>query len=141
MARIVSLDIGKKRTGVAVTDPQQIIATGLKTIETSSIIEFLRTYTTTEKVEKLVVGYPIQTNGKPSDALRYINPIIQQIVKTFPHLQVVQFDERYTSTLAHRAMIEAGMSRKDRRNKAAVDTISATIILQSYMQSLQFLNP
>lgn len=135
MGRILSFDIGKKRTGIAVTDPLQIIATGLKTVDTQSVIDFLQNYLKSETVDLLVVGYPIQTNGQPSESLRFINPVIQRIVKAFPKLQIVQFDERYTSTLAHRAMIDGGMKKKDRRDKAVVDTISATIILQSYMES------
>lgn len=138
MGRILAFDIGKKRTGVAVTDPLQIIANGLKTIDTSSVIDFLRNYLQSESVDLLVVGYPLQTNGRPSESLRYINPVIQQIVKQFPSLRVVQFDERYTSTLAHRAMIDGGMKKKDRMDKAVVDTISATIILQSFMESRDY---
>lgn len=138
MGRILSFDIGKKRTGVAATDPLQIIATGITTVETSSLIEYLKSYMLAEQVDLLVVGYPVQTNGRPSESLRFINPVIKQIVKHFPSLKIVQFDERYTSTLAHRAMLDGGMKKKDRQDKAVVDMISATIILQSYMESRQY---
>ena len=138
MARILALDIGKKRTGVAVTDPLRIIANGLQTVDTSQLLKFLEDYMAAEQVELLVVGYPLQTNGQPSESLRYINPVLRQIVARFPNLPVEQFDERYTSTMAHRAMIDGGMRRMARRDKATVDTISATIILQSFMESRRY---
>lgn len=134
----MALDIGRKRTGVAVTDPLRIIATGLTTVSTAALVDYLRNYFVLEKVDLLVVGYPIQTNGLPSEALRYINPVIRLIVKQFPQLPLVQFDERYTSTLAHRAMIDGGLKKIARRDKALVDKISATIILQSYMESADY---
>lgn len=138
MARILALDIGKKRTGVAATDPLRLIANGLKTVDTSSLLDFLEGYLATEEVALLVVGYPLQTNGQPSEALRYINPMLRRIAARFPHLPIEQFDERYTSTLAHRAMLDGGMRRMARRDKAVVDTISATIILQSFMDSRRY---
>ncbi|MBR7068244.1 MAG: Holliday junction resolvase RuvX [Bacteroidales bacterium] len=138
MARILALDIGKKRTGVAVTDPLRIIANGLQTVDTAQLLKFLEAYFAAEQVELLVVGYPLQTNGQPSESLRYINPVLRQIVARFPNLPVEQFDERYTSTMAHRAMIDGGMRRMARRDKATVDTISATIILQSFMESRRY---
>lgn len=138
MARILALDIGKKRTGVAVTDPLRIIANGLQTVDTAQLLKFLEVYFASEQVELLVVGYPLQTNGQPSESLRYINPVLRQIVARFPNLPVEQFDERYTSTMAHRAMIDGGMRRMARRDKATVDTISATIILQSFMESRRY---
>lgn len=138
MARILALDIGKKRTGVAVTDPLRIIANGLQTVDTAQLLKFLEVYFAAEQVELLVVGYPLQTNGQPSESLRYINPVLRQIVARFPNLPVEQFDERYTSTMAHRAMIDGGMRRMARRDKATVDTISATIILQSFMESRRY---
>lgn len=138
MARIVALDIGKKRTGVAATDPLRIIANGLKTVDTSALLTFLDDYLAAEPVELLVVGYPLQTNGQPSESLRYINPVLKQIHARFPQLPIEQFDERYTSTLAHRAMRDGGLHRMARRDKATVDTISATIILQSFMESRRY---
>ncbi|MGE0079418.1 MAG: Holliday junction resolvase RuvX [Bacteroidales bacterium] len=138
MARILSLDIGKKRTGVAVTDPLKIVANGLTTVPTHTIIDFISTYLEKESVELLVVGYPLQMNNTPSESVNYINPVLRKIQKTFPTLQVVQVDERFTSKLAMQAMIDGGMKKKDRRNKAIVDTISATIILQSYLDSLSY---
>ncbi|MBQ9470803.1 MAG: Holliday junction resolvase RuvX [Bacteroidales bacterium] len=138
MARIVALDIGKKRTGVAATDPLRLIANGIGTVDTSALIGFLESYMAAEEVALLVVGYPLQTNGRPSEALRYINPVLRRIAARFPELPIEQFDERYTSTLAHRAMIDGGMRRMARRDKAMVDTISATIILQSFMDSRRY---
>lgn len=138
MARILALDIGKKRTGVAATDPLRIIANGLKTVDTTTLIDFLEDYLATEEVALLVVGYPLQTNGQPSESLRYINPMLRHIAARFPNLPIEQFDERYTSTLAHRAMLDGGMRRMARRDKAIVDTISATIILQSFMDSRRY---
>lgn len=138
MARILALDIGKKRTGVAATDPLRIIANGLKTVDTTTLLDFLEDYLATEEVALLVVGYPLQTNGQPSESLRYINPMLQRIAARFPNLPIEQFDERYTSTLAHRAMLDGGMRRMARRDKAIVDTISATIILQSFMDSRRY---
>lgn len=138
MARILSLDIGKKRTGVAATDPLQIIANGICTIPTNDIIIFLTDYLSKEKVERLVVGYPKQMNNQPSEAVNYINPAINRIKKAFPELPITLVDERFTSKIAFQTMIDGGVKKKDRQNKALVDTISATIILQSYLESINF---
>lgn len=136
MARILSLDIGKKRTGIAATDPLQIIANGICTIPTNDIIIFLTDYLGKEKVERLVVGYPKQMNNQPSEAVNYINPAINRIKKAFPELPITLVDERFTSKIAFQTMIDGGVKKKDRQNKALVDTISATIILQSYLESI-----
>ena len=136
MARILSLDIGKKRTGIAATDPLQIIANGICTIPTNDIIIFLTDYLSKEKVERLVVGYPKQMNNQPSEAVNYINPAINRIKKAFPELPITLVDERFTSKIAFQTMIDGGVKKKDRQNKALVDTISATIILQSYLESI-----
>ena len=138
MGRIVALDIGRKRTGVAVTDPLKIIANGLTTIPTHTLIDFVMEYTLKESVELLVVGYPVQMNNTPSEAVIYINPVLRKLQKVLPQLKIGLVDERFTSKLAMQAMIDGGMKKKDRRNKATVDTISATIILQSYLDSLSF---
>lgn len=138
MGRIVALDIGRKRTGVAVTDPLKIIANGLTTIPTHTLIDFVMEYTLKESVELLVVGYPVQMNNTPSEAVIYINPVLRKLQKVLPQLKIELVDERFTSKLAMQAMIDGGMKKKDRRNKATVDTISATIILQSYLDSLSF---
>ncbi|RPH32103.1 MAG: Holliday junction resolvase RuvX [Bacteroidales bacterium] len=138
MGRILALDIGRKRTGVAVTDPLKIIANGLSTIPTETIIDFLTRYFTKESVEIVVVGMPKQLNNQPSEAVKYVQPVINRIRKVFPNLQLELVDERYTSKMAFQTMIDGGLSKKDRQNKALVDTISATIILQSYMESKSF---
>lgn len=138
MGRILALDIGRKRTGIAVTDPLRIIANGITTIPSSSLIEYLSEYFKKESVDLLVIGYPVQMNNTPSEAVKYIEPIINRIRKLFPKLSIELVDERFTSKLAHQAMIDGGMKKKDRQNKATVDTISATIILQSYLDSLSF---
>jgi len=138
VGRILALDIGRKRTGVAVTDPLKIIANGLSTIPTETIIDFLTRYFTKESVEIVVVGMPKQLNNQPSEAVKYVQPVINRIRKVFPNLQLELVDERYTSKMAFQTMIDGGLSKKDRQNKALVDTISATIILQSYMESKSF---
>jgi len=136
LARILSLDIGKKRTGIAATDPLQIIANGICTIPTNDIIVFLTDYLSKEKVELLVVGFPKQMNNQPSEAVNYIKPAINRIKKAFPELSITLVDERFTSKIAFQTMIDGGVKKKDRQNKALVDTISATIILQSYLESI-----
>jgi len=138
VGRILSLDIGRKRTGVAVTDPLKIIANGLTTIPTHTIFDFLTAYFEKENVELLVVGYPVQMNNTPSEAVTYVIPVLNRLKKVFPQLKVELVDERFTSKLAMQAMIDGGMKKKDRQNKATVDTISATIILQSYLESLSY---
>ena len=135
MARILSIDYGQKRTGIAVTDPLQIIANGVTTMPSEQIIDFLRTYLQTEQVETIVVGLPKQMNNEPSENMRRIKPFVQKLKATFPDIPIVYFDERFTSTLAHRTMLEGGMKKKERQNKAKVDEISAVIILQGYLES------
>lgn len=138
MGRILAFDIGRKRTGIAVTDTLKIIANGLSTIPTDTVIEFLTQYMTKERVELLVIGYPRQMNNQPSEAVVYIQPVINRIKKVFPDLLIELVDERFTSKLAFQTMIDGGVKKKDRQNKALVDTISATIILQSFMESRSF---
>ena len=132
MARVLSVDYGKKRTGLAVTDPLQIIAGGLATVATSQLMQFLEDYLRHEDVELLVVGEPKQTNGQPSENLQRVRAFVDNWKKKFPDVPVVYYDERFTSVLAHQAMIQGGLRRKARQNKALVDEISATIILQNF---------
>ena len=137
MARILSIDYGKKRTGLAVTDPLQMIANALTTVETAQLFDFIADYLSKEQVERIVVGYPKQTNGEDSENMRRITPFVNRLRKLYPNIVVELYDERFTSVLAHRAMIESGISRKARQDKALVDKISATIILQDYMETLK----
>ena len=136
MGRILALDIGKKRCGIAVTDPLKIIANGLTTVPTPTLIDFIVDYTKKESVEAIVIGYPKQMNNQLSEAVKYIDPIINRIKNLLPDHPIKLADERFTSKMAFQAMIDGGVKKKDRRNKELVDTISATIILQSYLESL-----
>jgi putative Holliday junction resolvase len=135
LGRILAIDYGQKRVGLAVTDELQIIATGLDTIHIKDIMQFLKDYLAREKVDRFVVGEPVQMNNQPSDAQRFIEPFVKNLKKQFPDIIVDRFDERFTSKLAHDTMLTAGLKKKDRQNKALVDKISATIMLQSYMLS------
>lgn len=134
MARVLSIDYGKRRTGLAVTDPCQIIAGGLTTVDTSSLMKFLREYIAKESVERFVVGLPKQTNGLDSENLPRVQAFVGKLKTAFPDIPVEWWDERYTSVLAHKAMLDSGIGRKARQNKALVDEISATIILQGWME-------
>ncbi len=134
MSRILAIDYGKKRTGLAVTDPMQIIANGLATVPTAELYDFLVKYTQTEQVELIVMGEPKQPNGEPSENLARIKEFVARWKKR-QQIPVVYYDERFTSVLAHKAMLDGGLGKKARQNKALVDEISATIILQSYLES------
>jgi putative holliday junction resolvase len=134
MSRIVAIDYGLKRVGLAVTDENRIIATALATVRTKDIFIFLSNYLKTENVGCFVVGDPKQMNNQASETVKYIEPFVRKLRKTFPDLLVERYDERFTSKLALRAMIEGGMKKKDRKNKENIDKISAVIILQSYME-------
>ena len=134
MSRILAVDYGKKRTGLAVTDPLQIIANGLATVPTAELYDYLVKYTQTEQVELIVVGEPKQTNGEPSENLARVREFVARWRKR-QQIPVVYYDERFTSVLAHKAMLDGGLRKKARQNKALVDEISATIILQSYLES------
>ncbi len=135
MGRILALDYGLKRIGVAVTDPLQIFATGLTTIAGNDIWKFLDDYFSKEKVDMLIIGYPVQMSGKGSESLIAINPFIKIFLEKYPAIPLEQADERFTSKLAHRAMIDMGLKKKDRQNKAIADKISAMIILQGFLES------
>lgn len=138
MPRILSIDYGKKRTGLAVTDPLKIVAGGLATVLTHELFQFLHDYTQKDQVELIIIGEPKQPNGLPSENLARVQQFVNRWRKAMPQIPIEYFDERYTSVLAHRAMIDGGLKKKDRQNKALVDEISATILLQNYMDSRQF---
>lgn len=135
MARILSIDYGKKRTGLAVTDPLQIIAGGLATVATSELFDYLQAYVAREPVERIVIGEPRQPNGQPSENLQRVQQFVNRWRKAVPQIPIEYYDERFTSVLAHQAMIEGGLKKKARQDKALVDEISATIILQDYLRS------
>ncbi len=134
MGRILSIDYGKKRVGIAVTDPGQIIASRLTTVATHTVWDFLQTYFQQEEVELVVVGYPRQLNNKASESVRYINPFLKRFQKIYPELKLEIFDERFTSKMAFQTMIDGGVKKQKRRDKAMIDGISATIILQGYLE-------
>ena len=136
MARLMAIDYGSKRVGIAVTDPMQIIATGLTTVHSKDLIDFLKTYTSKEEVECIVVGEPKQMNNEPSESARFIEPFVVHLKRTFPTIKVERMDERFTSKMAFQTMIDSGLKKKARQNKELVDEISATIILQSYMNKI-----
>ncbi len=136
MGRIMAIDYGRKRTGVAVTDPLKIVAGNLATVPTHTLMSFIKDYIAREHVERIVVGQPTQLNGEPSESMRYITPFVKQLGKELPDMPVVMYDERFTSTIAHQAMIDGGMKKSDRRDKSRVDAIAATIILNDYLQSI-----
>ncbi|MEO6882895.1 MAG: Holliday junction resolvase RuvX [Bacteroidia bacterium] len=134
MARIVAIDYGTKRVGIAVTDEFQLIATALTTVHATEILDFLNQYLKTEKVECIVVGEPKQMDNTPSQSAQAVELFIKQLKKKFPEMPIERMDERFTSKMALKTMIDGGSSKKDRRNKETIDKISATIILQSYME-------
>jgi putative Holliday junction resolvase len=136
MGRIVAIDYGQKRTGIAVTDELKIIATGLTAIRSMDVLAFLKEYTLTNQVECFVVGEPKQMNYTASEASVYIEPFVKALKVAFPAIPVERADERFTSLLATRTIREAGLRKKDRQDKALVDTVSATIMLQSYMEKV-----
>lgn len=138
MSRILAIDYGKKRTGIAVTDSMQIIANGLTTVPTHTLMDFLMNYVQKEQVERIIIGHPKQMNNEDSENMKNIVPFMNQLKKKMPQMPVELVDERFTSVLAHQAMLTGGLKKKDRQNKALVDEISATIILQSYMESRKF---
>jgi putative holliday junction resolvase len=134
LGRILAIDYGRKRVGIAVTDPLQIIASSLTTVPAHEIWTFLDNYFLKEKVDSIVVGYPKTLGNQPSEAIAFVNPFVKKLVNKYPEIVVDLFDERFTSKMAFQTMIDAGLGKKARSNKALVDTISATIILQSYME-------
>lgn len=135
MGRILAIDYGRKRSGLAVTDILQLIPGGLATVPSHTLMLFLEDYFRTENVERIVVGLPKQMNNQPSESMKYIEPFVRTLKKKWPDMPVDYYDERFTSVLAHQTMLEGGLKKKDRQNKALVDEISAVIILQSYLES------
>ncbi len=138
MGRYLSIDYGRKRCGIAVTDTMRIIATGLKTVAAADLISFLKEYTSIETVDRIIVGLPTTMRGEPSESMRYITPAVNRLKKELPDIPVEFFDERFTSVIAHKSMIAGGMKKSDRRDKAIVDEISATILLNDYLQSKSY---
>ncbi len=135
MGRVLAIDYGEKRTGIAITDPLQIVASGLTTVNTNSLIDFLKNYCSKENVDLFVVGLPKQMNNRPSLSESLIKPFIIKLKSSFPKISIVRIDERFTSKIALRTMIDSGLKKKQRKNKLLVDQISATLILQSYLDS------
>ena len=133
MERIIGIDYGRKRVGVAVSDPLGIFASALETVHSAKIIEYLKNYSQNETIVRFVVGYPVNMNGAPSEAAKDVDVFLKHLAKAFPDIPVTLEDERFTSDLSHRAMIDGGMKKQDRQKKESVDKISAAIILQSYM--------
>ena len=135
MGRILGIDYGRKRTGVAVTDPLKIVAGNLATVPTHTLLQFIKDYAARESVERIVIGLPTKLNGEPSESMRYITPFVERLRKEMPDMPIVMYDERFTSTIAHQTMIDGGMKKSDRRDKSRVDAIAATIILNDFLQS------
>ena len=135
MARLLAIDYGRKRTGIAVSDTLQIIANGLTTVPSHTIIAFLKDYIAKEPVERIIIGMPRQMNYEESESMQYIKPFVKKLQKEIPDIPVEYFDERFTSRMALQTMIDGGVKKKKRQDKALVDEISATIILQGYMES------
>ena len=138
MSRILAIDYGKKRTGIAVTDILQMIANGLTTVVTTELMDFVLKYVDKEPVERIIVGHPKQMNNEDSENMKRIIPFVNQLKKKLPNIPVELVDERFTSVLAHQAMLDGGLKKKARQNKALVDEISATIILQSYLETKKY---
>lgn len=138
MGRILAIDFGTKRTGIAVTDPLRIVPGGLKTVATHELNAFLADYFSKESVDVIVVGYPTNMNGEESASMKQIRPFVDKLIRQYPDKKVVMFDERFTSVIAQRAILDSGIGRMARRNKALVDEVSATIILESFMDSKQY---
>ncbi|MGI6814737.1 Holliday junction resolvase RuvX [Bacteroides sp. KG123] len=138
MSRIIAIDYGRKRAGIAVSDALQMIANGLTTVPTHQLLSFLLDYVAREPIERILVGLPKQMNNEVSENMKYIEPFVRSLKTRLPDIPIEYVDERFTSVLAHRTMLEGGLKKKDRQNKALVDEISATIILQTYLESKRF---
>lgn len=137
MGRILAIDYGQKRSGIAVTDPMQLIANGLQTVQSKELIAFITAYLGTESVDCIVVGEPRDMQNNASDASRFVEPFVRILRKIFPNVVIERYDERFTSKMAFQSMIDAGLNKKKRQDKALIDTISATIMLQSYMEFIK----
>ena len=140
MGRILAIDFGRKRTGIAVTDCLKIVANGLDTVPTHKVVEFLKQYTAKEPVELIVVGEPKKLDNTPSESQNYLHPFLKKLREAFSDMPIEMFDERFTSTIAHQSMLSGGARKSTRQNKDIVDTIAATIILNDYLQSKQRFN-
>lgn len=138
MGRILAIDYGIKRSGIAVTDPERIIASGLTTVNTPTLMQFLNDYCGKEPVDIFLVGEAKHLDNTPSESMRYIEPFVKKLAETFPEKQIARIDERFTSKLAFQAMIDGGLKKKQRQNKGMIDQVSATIMLQDYLESLKF---
>ena len=139
MGRIIAIDYGRKRTGLAVTDTMQIIANGLCTVPSSDAADFLKNYVSKESVDVFVIGLPKQMNNEPSENMRHVEAFANRLRKVIPYIPIEYYDERFTSALAHKAMIDGGLRKKKRQDKALVDEISAVLILQDYLENKRFL--
>lgn len=135
MSRLLAIDYGQKRVGIAVTDNEQIIASGLTTVHSKDVLFFLEDYLKREEVECFVIGEAKNLDNSPSESARFIEPFVKKLSNTFPEIKIVRVDERFSSKIAFQTMIDAGLKKKTRRDKALVDKVSATIILQSYLES------
>ena len=140
MGRLLAIDFGRKRSGVAVTDPLKICANGLPTLRTCDLLQFIKDYTSKEQVEAFIVGEPKDLRGNPSENMRYITPFVNKLKKDFPDIPVIMVDERFTSTIAHQEMLTMGMKKKDRQEKGRADEMAAVLILTSYLQSVSPIN-
>lgn len=138
MGRIIAIDYGRKRTGLAVTDPLQMIANGLTTVPSGDAVKYLSEYVAREKVDLFVVGLPKQMNNEPSENMPYVQAFVTHLKRTLPDIPVQYYDERFTSVLAHQAMLDGGLKKKKRQDKGLVDEISAVIILQAYLESKKY---
>ncbi|MDE6239463.1 MAG: Holliday junction resolvase RuvX [Muribaculaceae bacterium] len=138
MGRLISIDFGRRRCGIAATDSLRIVANGVTTVATAELIDFVKRYIAGQQVDGVIVGYPRDMHGDPSESVKYLTPVINRLKKEIAPVPLIYFDERFTSVLAHRAMIDGGMKKMDRRDKAIVDEISATIILNDFLQSRQY---
>ena len=138
MGRIIAIDYGRKRTGLAASDTLQMIANGLGTVPSGEVVQYLSNYVRKEPVDTFVVGLPKQMNNEPSENMKYVEAFVSHLKRTIPNIPVVYYDERFTSVLAHRAMIDGGLKKKKRQDKGLVDEISAVIILQAYMESKKY---
>ena len=136
MGRILAIDYGRKRTGLAVTDTLRITANPLLTVETNALLPWLSDYFAKEPVDEVVIGHPTQLNGEDSESMKYIRPFMAVFRKAFPSMKLTEYDERFTSTLAHRAMIDGGMKKMQRRDKSVVDKLAACILLEDYLMTL-----
>lgn len=140
MGRLMSIDFGRRRCGIAATDSLRIVANGVATVQTSTLIDYVRRYIASEGVDAVIVGYPTDMKGEASESVKYLTPVINRLRKEIAPVPVIFYDERFTSVLAHKAMLDGGMKKMDRRDKAIVDEISATIILNDFLQSRAYID-